>query len=297
MAPQDMKIPPRSGDVPDDGDSDLGDFVTTEEEEGDIEYYCEDSSRYNSEASRAFYPICIGEILSDRYRIDHKLGHGGFSTVWLAYDLEKKTVVALKVTDSSEKGKYEAQIPEEIIRRVKDTSHVLTYLRAFSLQVEASNRHQVLGWDCTSGLAVNVSEQVTGEREGRPPMRYCSQNGFMASHPAQPATCGVTCVHSRNSIWDFPLSGIHSEVISLPVWLKALVHFPPSGRGVFSRNIKTISAFEILIKRLRPDIDQAELEVASSLFRRGFCLEPEKRPTAAELLQDPLFKALMDRYT
>ena len=144
MAPQDMKIPPRSGDVPDDGDSDLGDFVTTEEEEGDIEYYCEDSSRYNSEASRAFYPICIGEILSDRYRIDHKLGHGGFSTVWLAYDLEKKTVVALKVTDSSEKGKYEAQIPEEIIRRVKDTSHVLTYLRAFSLQVEASNRHQVL---------------------------------------------------------------------------------------------------------------------------------------------------------
>ncbi|GBF64788.1 hypothetical protein TMEN_7504 [Trichophyton mentagrophytes] len=56
-------------------------------------------------------------------------------------------------------------------------------------------------------------------------------------------------------------------------------------------------AFEIQIKRLRPDIDQAELEVASSLFRRGFCLEPEKRPTAAELLQDPLFKALMDSYT
>ncbi|OAL73495.1 serine/threonine protein kinase [Trichophyton violaceum] len=359
MAPQDMKIPPRSGDVPDDGDSDLGDFVTTEEEEGDIEYYCEDSSRYNSEASRAFYPICIGEILSDRYRIDHKLGHGGFSTVWLAYDLEKKTVVALKVTDSSEKGKYEAQIPEEIIRRVKDTSHVLTYLRAFSLQGEASNRHQVLvfpwvgecftfpkleklsmasrmlaarqmfealnhlhragivHWDVTgyncfqgiaplkiirrstnmnylvallsypsrygnqpSNLAVNVSEQVTGEREGRPPMRYCSQNGFMASHPAQPATCGVTCVHSRNSIWDFPLSGIHSEVISLP-------DTKPNPQG----------AFEILIKRLRPDIDQAELEVASSLFRRGFCLEPEKRPTAAELLQDPLFKALMDRYT
>ncbi|KDB24847.1 hypothetical protein H109_03278 [Trichophyton interdigitale MR816] len=56
-------------------------------------------------------------------------------------------------------------------------------------------------------------------------------------------------------------------------------------------------AFEIQIKRLRPDIDQAELEAASSLFRRGFCLEPEKRPTAAELLQEPLFKALMDSYT
>lgn len=50
------------------------------------------------------------------------------------------------------------------------------------------------------------------------------------------------------------------------------------------------------IKRLRRDIDAAELELVSTFFRRGFCFDPKKRPTAAELLEDPSFKALMDRY-
>jgi hypothetical protein len=30
-----------------------------------------------------YYPICIADVLDQRYRIEHKLGHGGFSTVWL----------------------------------------------------------------------------------------------------------------------------------------------------------------------------------------------------------------------
>ncbi|DAA75434.1 TPA_exp: Uncharacterized protein A8136_1831 [Trichophyton benhamiae CBS 112371] len=408
MTPQDMNIPPQSGDIPDDGDSDMGDFVTTEEEEGDIEYYCEDSSRYDSEASRAFYPICIGETLNDRYRIDHKLGHGGFATVWLAYDLEKKTDVALKVTDSSQIGKHEAQIHEEIIRRVKDTSHILTYLRTFSLQGEASNHHQVLvfpwvgecltfpkleklsmasrmlaarqmlealdnlhragivhrdvtGYNCFQGiapmknhtkkykyellgrplklqfeiwksaqqviplkvpvelqqdtfylgdysLAINVGEQVTREREGRPPMRYCSPERL---HGFPPSTAcdmwSYMCVLSEFYL-GFPIIRNTFGGDIIPSMVESLGPLPAEWKGSlfweykdhwYDQDTKPSpqGAFEIQIKRLRPDIDQAELEVASSLFRRGFCLEPEKRPTAAELLQDPLFKALMDRYT
>lgn len=38
-------------------------------------------------ASR-YYPVCIGEVLRDRYQIVGKLGFGASSTVWLARDLE-----------------------------------------------------------------------------------------------------------------------------------------------------------------------------------------------------------------
>jgi hypothetical protein len=34
-----------------------------------------------------YHPICLGDILKDgRYRILHKLGRGGYSTVWAARD-------------------------------------------------------------------------------------------------------------------------------------------------------------------------------------------------------------------
>ena len=47
-----------------------------------------------------YYPILIGEIIAERYRIEHKLGHGGYSTVWMAHDMKMKKEVALKVTVS-----------------------------------------------------------------------------------------------------------------------------------------------------------------------------------------------------
>lgn len=34
-----------------------------------------------------FHPVCLGDTFKDgRYKIYHKLGWGGFSTVWLARD-------------------------------------------------------------------------------------------------------------------------------------------------------------------------------------------------------------------
>ncbi|EAS29955.2 uncharacterized protein CIMG_08701 [Coccidioides immitis RS] len=40
-----------------------------------------------------FYPICIGDVLDERYRVKHKLGHGGFTTIWMAHDLQGKRYV------------------------------------------------------------------------------------------------------------------------------------------------------------------------------------------------------------
>ena len=46
-----------------------------------------------------FHPIHLGDFLSPakRYRVIHKLGHGGFATVWLCRDEEKARYVAIKV--------------------------------------------------------------------------------------------------------------------------------------------------------------------------------------------------------
>lgn len=43
------------------------------------------------------HPVCIDDRLHNRYRVVHKLGHGTFSTVWLAHDQRTQQYVAVKV--------------------------------------------------------------------------------------------------------------------------------------------------------------------------------------------------------
>ncbi|RBA08980.1 hypothetical protein FPRO05_07260 [Fusarium proliferatum] len=72
---------------------DWGDLVDSDEEP-DVEFVCEDINLY----PRGFcYPISIGEIIVERYRIIHKLGHGAFSTAWMAQDMLENRDVALKI--------------------------------------------------------------------------------------------------------------------------------------------------------------------------------------------------------
>lgn len=46
-----------------------------------------------------YHPVHLGDTLgtSGRYRVIHKLGHGGFGTVWLCRDLQEPGYVAVKV--------------------------------------------------------------------------------------------------------------------------------------------------------------------------------------------------------
>jgi hypothetical protein len=65
--------------VPQDGGCpDYGQFVDSDGV-GDIEDVPEPLERYGQ---GLYYPVSIGEVLAGRYRIEHKLGWGGFSSVW-----------------------------------------------------------------------------------------------------------------------------------------------------------------------------------------------------------------------
>jgi hypothetical protein len=44
-----------------------------------------------------YHPVRLGDKFNDRYIVEHKLGHGGFSTVWLAQDTQMQRLVALKI--------------------------------------------------------------------------------------------------------------------------------------------------------------------------------------------------------
>ncbi|KAE8149068.1 protein kinase [Aspergillus avenaceus] len=128
----------------DDGIADFGDFVRDEDEELDLEEVVEPWTKYSiKETSHVFYPVYVGEVLDQRYLVEHKLGFGGFSAVWMAHDLQSNRDVALKVMSSGEWGEHEIQIQNKIIQNVQDTSHLVTYLSTFQLS-GGKRQHRVL---------------------------------------------------------------------------------------------------------------------------------------------------------
>ncbi|KAK9426576.1 putative Kinase-like domain-containing protein [Seiridium unicorne] len=62
------------------------------------EYGTEDPSRYNK---GGFHPVHLGDILDDRFEVIHKLGNGGYGTVWLCWDRNVAKWRALKIFAAS----------------------------------------------------------------------------------------------------------------------------------------------------------------------------------------------------
>lgn len=68
---------------------------------------CEDLEDYEP---GGFHPVHIGDVYDNgRYRIVHKLGFGGFSTVWLARDSLENGWTALKIVAARDSATYEAR--------------------------------------------------------------------------------------------------------------------------------------------------------------------------------------------
>jgi len=61
----------------------------------------EDVEEIENYSLGGFHPTHIGDIIEERYMVVHKLGYGGFSTVWLAKDKLAKRYVALKIIVAS----------------------------------------------------------------------------------------------------------------------------------------------------------------------------------------------------
>lgn len=90
--------------------SDCGNFVDFEDK-----YDVEEKA----EALEYLYcPICIGQLLVQTYHVEHKFGHGSFSTVWMAHDIKMNRYVALKIMASGEDVEFELSMQNKIIQTV-----------------------------------------------------------------------------------------------------------------------------------------------------------------------------------
>ena len=82
-----------------------------EERTGALRDWIEDVETLKHYCAGGYYPVQIGDqFCSSRYRIVHKLGHGGYSTIWLARDERLDKYVAIKIAVSDNDRPFESAI-------------------------------------------------------------------------------------------------------------------------------------------------------------------------------------------
>ncbi|KFA74769.1 hypothetical protein S40288_06612 [Stachybotrys chartarum IBT 40288] len=150
---------------------DSGEYVPSGEE-FEIEYMAEPQDRYHE---HRLYPLLIGEVLNNTYRVEHKLGHGGFSTVWMAQDMRDKTYVALKIY----------QIPRNFWY-AKDTYTLSTphgVHRVLVFPLQGPNLRDrpafTIGLSSRMSAALQVSQGLKSLRDGGIVHRYINSANIM----------------------------------------------------------------------------------------------------------------------
>ncbi|KPM35718.1 hypothetical protein AK830_g10846 [Neonectria ditissima] len=91
----------------------------------DVEYgYIENVERLSDYRTGGYHPVLIEGHLHNRYRIVHKLGHGTFSTAWLALDKQTSGYVAIKV-GTADADSREADVMSQLTTRAATCSHAM----------------------------------------------------------------------------------------------------------------------------------------------------------------------------
>ncbi|RAK99538.1 kinase-like protein [Aspergillus ibericus CBS 121593] len=100
----------------------------------DLSAYCPTNLLYTQEKFTryqpgGYHPVSLGDTFKDgRYEVHHKLGWGGYSTVWLVYDLMQKQWVSLKImTADRTDHSHELEILQRLARHSGDSLRGLSY--------------------------------------------------------------------------------------------------------------------------------------------------------------------------
>ncbi|MCJ1253632.1 hypothetical protein MMC24_001444 [Lignoscripta atroalba] len=142
-----------------------------------------------------YHPVHLGDLLKNgRYKIIHKLGYGGYggySTVWLARDLEFQRYVTLKIAVSETTGKSKEL---RVFRRLSagklnnhpGSRHVLRLLDDFE-HTGPNGTHICLAFDV---LGPSVKARAERFGDGRLP-------GSIAREISRQALLGLDCLHQQ----------------------------------------------------------------------------------------------------
>jgi serine/threonine protein kinase len=159
---------------------------------------------------------------------------------------------------------------------------------------------------CDFGLAKKIDDLTT--QRGYPPKHYCSPDRLHNQEPS--FACDMWSYMAIFSLLyltfpPFPAfldGGIVSGMVEclgpLPEkWKDLYTHrgrldswYDQSGSPDPQRDLAAKLAY------FRPDADLVERQHVQCIMSKVFTYDPEKRPTAEELLRDPSFRAVMERY-
>nr|XP_005995499.1 PREDICTED: SRSF protein kinase 1 isoform X2 [Latimeria chalumnae] len=106
--PQHRDLAIQSEDSPEQEEEILG---SDDEEQEDPNDYCKGG----------YHHVKIGDFFNGRYHVIRKLGWGHFSTVWLAWDIQGKRFVAMKVVKSAEHYTETALDEIQLLKSVRNT--------------------------------------------------------------------------------------------------------------------------------------------------------------------------------
>ncbi|RCI07397.1 hypothetical protein L249_1365 [Ophiocordyceps polyrhachis-furcata BCC 54312] len=139
-----------------------------------------------------FHPVHINDRLHQRYRIVHKLGYGGFSTVWLAVDEKTAKYVAIKVGAA-----YADDKESDILSRISQssTSSCSTGQDKPSLLPVVLDRFQVCGPNGTHTCLVTLPARAS-LRDVKDPPGPCLFQLDVARSLAGQLAIAVSLVHA-----------------------------------------------------------------------------------------------------
>ncbi|KAH7202718.1 uncharacterized protein BKA55DRAFT_600537 [Fusarium redolens] len=230
----------------------------------------------------SYYPTYIGDILANRYCIDYKLGHSGFSVVWMAYNMHSKRDIALKIMVLGDSGERECYMQDEIKNSVSDTSCLLVYQDTFLITGSCGHLNSA------NVMMILLSIQ---QKPGELVMPIALRKELVMQRGQLPA---IYCASER-------VHGVDLSFIS-DMWSYMCLFVELYGDSCdlewYNQHQKPSPhlGLEDKILRLRPDINTTELRLILDILRWGFLYLPEHRLTAVQLLDSVLFKDLMAIY-
>lgn len=170
----------------------------TEEPEhpGDVYGYIDDAfefiGRYHPQG---YHPVRLGDEYSDdRYCIIHKLGCGGYSTVWLARDRQQKRYAALKIILADETARTSESRSLRHLQHNKFPSttgskYISNLLDEFHIE-GPNGRHPCLALEPAGGSVAESKEEA---------IHHMFPLEISRAVTAQ-AVLGVQAIHSRGIV-------------------------------------------------------------------------------------------------
>ncbi|KAI3109579.1 hypothetical protein CBS147333_5564 [Penicillium roqueforti] len=150
-----------------------------------------------------YHPVTLGEYLKDgRYKVLHKLGWGGYSTVWAARDQREETYVAVKI--SVAETEYDMRELQTMKELASYHPHTVQLLDNFDLK-GPNGSHKCLVYEI---LGPNVPDTIdTRFPDGRLPgklAKVIAKQCLIGLDGLHQRTIGHGDLHTRNLAFTMP---------------------------------------------------------------------------------------------